>query len=107
METNSYAKQLLQFVFLASKGGINRIRIVSQLRDRPFNAYQLSLNLELNYKAIQHHLRVLERNNLVIRIGGKYGAAFFISPLLEANFGTFDKMAILIDRKVALQTYSR
>ena len=107
METNSYVKNLLEFIFLASKGGINRMRIISQLRERPFNAYQLSITLNLNYKAIQHHLKVLERNNLVIRIGGKYGAAFFISPLLEANFATFDKMVILLGGKVALPMYAR
>jgi DNA-binding transcriptional ArsR family regulator len=76
------------------------MRIVSQLRQRPLNAYQLSINLDLNYKAIQHHLKVLESNNLVIRIGGKYGAAFFISPFLEVNFGAFDSMVIEHDKEL-------
>lgn len=52
------------------------------------------MELHLNYKAIQHHLRVLEKNNLVLRLGGNYGATFFISPLLEANLGEYERLIV-------------
>jgi predicted transcriptional regulator len=94
METSPHVRYLLWFLFNASKGGANRIKIISKLRVTPLNANQLSIELGLNYKAIQHHLRILERNNLVLRIGGRYGATFFISPLLEVNMGTFERLIV-------------
>lgn len=55
-----YAKNLLWFVFASSKGGQNRIRIILALK-APLNANQMSKDLGLNYKAIQHHIKVLEK----------------------------------------------
>lgn len=53
----------------------------------------------LNYKAIQHHLDVLTKNNLVVTQGEKYGVLFFISPYLEVNMGTFDEICGKIGQK--------
>lgn len=75
------------------------MRIMSVLRRIPRNANQLSGELGLNYKAIQHHLKVLERNNLVMRIGEKYGIAFIVSPLFEKNVGVYDQMVRDISNK--------
>ncbi|TLX68958.1 MAG: winged helix-turn-helix transcriptional regulator, partial [Thaumarchaeota archaeon] len=79
MPGDPYAKRLLWFVFVGSRGGLNRIRIISTIRERPLNANQLAKELDLDYKAIQHHIGVLEKNNIITRVGEKYGATFFIS----------------------------
>lgn len=89
-----HVKYLLWSVFAASRGGLNRIRIMSSLRRIPRNANQLSEELELNYKAVQHHLGVLERNNLITRFGEKYGIAFFVSPFFESNIGVYDQLVL-------------
>jgi len=39
------------------------------LLDQPYNTHQLSKELDLDYKAIQHHMKVLEKNNMVSKIG--------------------------------------
>src|SRR5574340_1529637 len=79
MPIDPYARRLLWFVFMGSKGGLNRIRLISHIRDKPLNANQLAKEMNLDYKAIQHHVRVLEKNNLITRMGDKYGATFFRS----------------------------
>jgi predicted transcriptional regulator len=98
MAGDPYAKRLLWFVFTGSKGGLNRIRLISVIRKKPLNANQLAKELELDYKAIQHHVNVLEKNNLITRVGEKYGATFFISTFLEVNLETFDEIVTKLEQ---------
>ena len=93
MTNDPYAKRLLWFVFAGSRGGLNRLRLVSVLKNTPLNANQLARELGLDYKAIQHHVQVLEKNNIVTKIGEKYNVTYFISNFLEANMESFDEIA--------------
>jgi DNA-binding transcriptional ArsR family regulator len=61
------AKRILWYVFAGSKGGNNRIKIVDLLKERPYNINQLAEAIKLDYKAIQHHISVLEKNNIVTK----------------------------------------
>ncbi len=58
-------KIVFWLLFVGSRGGNNRIRIMSVLRNKPRNKNQLATELDLDYKNIQHHIKVLEENNLV------------------------------------------
>lgn len=92
------AKRLLWFVFAGSRGGLNRLKIISKLKEKPFNINQLANELNLDYKAIQHHIRVLEKNNMVTKVGEKYGVAYFISTYLEVNMETLEKIEEKLDK---------
>jgi predicted transcriptional regulator len=98
MRADPYARRLLWFIFLGSRGGLNRKRIISKIRERPLNTNQLSKELGLDYKAIQHHIRVLEKNNLITRVGEKYGSTYFISTFLEANLEAFDEIVAKLEK---------
>jgi predicted transcriptional regulator len=98
MAGDPYAKRLLWFVFTGSRGGLNRVRLISVIRKTPLNANQLAKELGLDYKAIQHHVNVLEKNNLITRVGEKYGATFFISTFLEVNLETFDEIVTKLEQ---------
>lgn len=87
-----YAKNLLFYVFAGSRGGYNRIKIIESLKTAPKNANQLTKDLNLNYRAIQHHLEVLEKNNLITKIGDKYGANYFLSVFLESNIDAYNEI---------------
>jgi DNA-binding transcriptional ArsR family regulator len=93
------AKRLLWYLFAGSRGGENRIRIIDLLKDRPHNMNQLAEALGLDYKAVQHHVGVLEKNNMVTRVGEKYGVLYFISNYLEANVEAFNEVRASIDKK--------
>jgi len=94
------ARKLLLYLFTGTKGGYTRLRIIMLLTERPFNTHQLSKELGLDYKAIQHHMRVLEKNNLVIKVGEKYGAMFHLSNFLEINIRALDEAIEKLDRKM-------
>jgi len=86
------ARRLLWYLFAGSKGGDNRIKIIDLLKERQYNINQLAEALGLDYKAIQHHIIVLEKNNLVGKIGEKYGILYFISNYLEANIESLNEI---------------
>jgi len=90
--TDPNAKRLLWFLFAGSRGGDNRMKIIDLLKDRPYNINQLSEALGLDYKAIQHHILVLQKNNMVTKMGEKYGVLYFISNYLEANIEAFNEI---------------
>ena len=98
MANDPNAKRLLWFIFAGSKGGLNRLRIVDAIKQKPLNTNQLSKELGLDYKSIQHHIKILEKNNLITSIGEKYGIAFFISTFLEVNMEAFEEIARKLDK---------
>jgi DNA-binding transcriptional ArsR family regulator len=86
------AKRILWYLFAGTRGGINRAKIIDLLKEHPYNMNQLAEALKLDYKAIQHHISILEKNNMVNKIGEKYGVLYFVSNYLEANIGTFNEI---------------
>lgn len=86
------AERLLWFIFAGSRGGENRMKIIDLLKARPYNINELSNALGLDYKAIQHHIGVMQKNNLVTKVGEKYGILYFISNYLESNIGSLEEI---------------
>ena len=64
----------------------------NMLTEKPRNINQLAESLNLDYKAVQHHMSVLEKNNLVTKMGEKYGVTYFISNYLEANMDMYNEV---------------
>ncbi len=93
------AKRIFWYLFAGSRGGNNRIKIIELLKEHPFNINQLAETLKLDYKAIQHHISVLEKNNMVSKMGEKYGVSYFISDYLESNITTFDQIASQLEKR--------
>ena len=98
MANDPDAKRLLWFVFAASRGGLNRLKIISKLKENPLNINQLAKELGLDYKAIQHHIKVLEKNNMITKVGEKYGVTYFISTFLEVNMESFEEIERKLDK---------
>jgi predicted transcriptional regulator len=92
------ARRLLWYLFAGSKGGENRIKIINLIQDTPLNINRMAEVLKLDYKAVQHHVDVLEKNNLVSRMGKKYGIMYFVSNYLESNMDTFNEIMTKINK---------
>lgn len=92
------AKRIFWYLFAGSRGGNNRIKIIELLKEHPHNINQLAETLKLDYKAIQHHISVLERNNMVSKVGEKYGVSYFVSDYLESNITAFDQIVSQIEK---------
>ena len=65
------------------------------LRKRPRNRNQLATELGIDYKLVQYHIKILEKNNLVKKIGNPYGVTYYISELFINNEIVFDE---IVDR---------
>ena len=92
--------KLLFYLFTNTRGGFTRLRIIMLLLERSYNTHQLAQELQLDYKAIQHHMKVLEKNNMILKTGEKYGAMFYISTFLEVNIGALDMAIDKLDQKM-------
>ena len=93
-------RKLLDYLFTSTRGGFTRLRIIMALLDQPNNTHKLAQELDLDYKAVQHHLKVLEKNNMVSKIGEKYGAIFHLSAFLEMNITALDVAIDKLYRKL-------
>lgn len=92
-------KRLLWWLIAGSAGGLNRARIIHALKERPYNANQLTDTLHLDYKTVRHHIEIFERNNLVTSTGSKYSKMYFLSQLLEDNYEVFEEIWVEIGKK--------
>ncbi len=93
-------KKLLLYLFSGTRGGFTRLKIIALLIERPYNTHQLAKKLELDYKAIQHHMKVLMKNNLITKVGKKYGAIFHLSNFLEFNIRALDDVFEKLERQL-------
>lgn len=81
------------YVFIASRGGRNRARIADLLRSDPSNLNKISEKLSLDYKTVQHHVKVLEENGVIVPSErGSYGAVYFLTPYFEKYFDLIKEM---------------
>lgn len=85
-------KRLLWWLLAGTRGGEMRARIISLLKERPYNANQLAQELGVDYKTVRHHLRVLLKNRIVVAKGERYGRLYFLSPDMEENMHIFEEI---------------
>jgi len=86
-------KNLLWYLVAGTKGGETRGKIIQLLNKNPCNANKLAEILNLDYKTIRHHLKVLEKNDIITAVNkGNYGAVYFLSEIMKANLTTFNEI---------------
>lgn len=83
-------KKVLWWLILGTRGGINRAKIIKKLKERPYNAHQLAEELNVNYRTIRHHIKILEDSDVVKSAGEKYGKMYFLSDNMEENYDDFE-----------------
>jgi len=93
-------KRVLWYLIGSTKGGVNRAKIIDLINSHPANANQIASELDLDYKTVIHHLRVLLDNGLVITDNkDSYGATYFLTPLMENNYQSFQEILARIGKK--------
>ena len=102
-----YLKRLLWYLFAGTRGGPSRAEIIKAIQNRPSNANQLAQILRVDYKTIQHHVRVLEENGLIVPSDrGTYGAVLFLTPKMEEALPILDEIWSRIGRRKINETKS-
>lgn len=93
-------KRVLWYLIASSRGGANRAKIIDLVNSRPANANQIASELKLDYKTVLHHLKVLTENGLVITENREsYGATYFLTPLMEKNYQSFQEILARVKRE--------
>ena len=86
-------KRVLMYLLVGTKGGPNRLQMIRLIQDEPMNANKMGERLGLDYKTIQHHLKILMENNVVVtNASGSYGAMYFLTPYVEKNLSTLEEI---------------
>jgi DNA-binding transcriptional ArsR family regulator len=87
-------KRLLMYLLVGTKGGFNRLQIMKLIHDEPLNPNKIGEKLNLDYKTVQHHLKLLRENGIVVMSSpsGTYGAMYFLAPYVEKNISLVDEI---------------
>ena len=86
-------EKALWYLFVGTRGGKNRVRIVRALDDRPQNANQLSEMLDVDYNTVRYHLDKLTEANVVEAGGNSYGELYFLTDQFETHKTTFEDIS--------------
>jgi DNA-binding transcriptional ArsR family regulator len=93
-------KRVLWYLIGSTKGGVNRAKIIGLINSHPANANQIASELQLDYKTVIHHLRVLSDNGLIVTDNkDSYGAIYFLTPLMEKNYASLREILVRIGKK--------
>lgn len=92
-------KNVIYWLIANSLGGFNRGRIIEELFHKPQNANELSKNLEIEYKTVRYHLKVLEENAIITSVGGGYGKTYFPTETFVENKQYFTEIWDKIGKK--------
>ncbi len=85
-------KYLLGWLIAGTRGGVTRAKIIETLKENPQNANQLAISLEMDYRTIRHHLKILQKNRIITSAGNGYGKTYFLSTEMEENYGVFKEI---------------
>ncbi|MFA5364354.1 MAG: winged helix-turn-helix domain-containing protein [Candidatus Bathyarchaeia archaeon] len=92
-------KYLLGWLIAGTRGGITRAKIIEVLKENPQNANQLANTIEMDYRTIRHHLKVLTKNRLVTSTGEGYGTTYFVAQELDEHYELFEEIVNKIWKK--------
>ena len=87
----------LWYVLAGTRGGVNRVRILRALDERPRNANRLAETLDLDYKTVRHHLDVLMDNDILRKSGDDYGAVYLPTDRVRHNWETVEEIIEEVD----------
>ena len=85
-------KYLLGWLIAGTRGGITRSKMINALKEYPQNANQLANLLEMDYRTIRHHLKILQKNRIITSAGEGYGTTYFLSSQMEENYDLFEEI---------------
>ena len=100
IRADPHMKSVFSTVFTGMNGRYTRMRIICAITERPMNSRELSKKLKLDYKTIQHNIKVLEGNSLITREGDEYGDVFIVSELITSNLPTLYKVIRKVEDKL-------
>ena len=78
-------KMILWSIIGGTRGGVNRAKILNIISETPMNANKIATTLKLDHKTVIHHVKILSKNNLVVKAEKNYGAEFELTKIMKDN----------------------
>jgi len=78
-------KMILWSIIAGTRGGINRAKILNLLKNSPMNANKIATVMNLDYKTILHHVKILSKNELITKAEKDYGAEYQLTQIMKEN----------------------
>ena len=82
---NSRFKMILWSIVAGTRGGINRAKILSLIATTPMNANKIATVLNLDHKTVVHHVKILSKNELIVKAEKEYAAEYALSKIMGEN----------------------
>lgn len=97
---NPRFKRILWVIIAGTRGGVNRAKILNLLKDSPMNAHQVASNLNLDYKTVVHHVKMLRKNELIVKkTEESYGAIYILTQAMQDNITALEEIMAKIGTK--------
>ncbi len=90
MDFSSEDRKLLWWLLVATSGGEKRVQIIKILKKDPQNINKLREILNVNYRTIEHHIKILLDNRIIQKMGNGYGAVYFLSDYYQVHFNLLE-----------------
>jgi predicted transcriptional regulator len=84
-EINHRFKMILWSIIAGTRGGVNRAKILNLVKDNPLNANKIATVLNLDYKTVVHHVKILSKNELIVKAEKDYGAEYQLTQIMKDN----------------------
>ena len=92
-------KMILWSIVAGTRGGISRAKILHLLKDSPMNANKIATVMNLDYKTILHHVKILSKNKLVTKAEKDYGAEYHLTQIMRENQNVLEEIIQKIGTK--------
>lgn len=78
-------RRILHMHLSGTRGGPVRLKILLMLQKKPHNINELATKISLDYKTVQHHIRVLHKSGFIIPAGKKYANSYSLAEIIRIN----------------------
>ncbi len=90
LKKSNKQKKLLYHLIEGTRGGKTRALILRHLTKRSYNAHQLAKALNMDYKTIRHHLKVLVKKGIITKGRDEYSGLYFIAKNIKFDLDDID-----------------
>ena len=85
-------KMILWFIISGTRGGVNRVKILNLIKDKPQNANKIATILNLDHKTVVHHVKILSKNELIVKAEKDYGAEYQLTQIMKKNQSVLEEI---------------
>jgi len=92
-------KMILWSIIAGTRGGVNRAKILNLIEDTPMNANKIATVLHLDHKTVAHHVKILSKNDLVVKAEKDYAAEYHLTQIMKENQSVLEEIMQKIGTK--------